>query len=171
MKKNILVLTTGGTIEKSYDEIGGTFENRDHFLSQIIAERLRLPYTDLKVQTLMNKDSLIMNDDDRALIFAALQDWANRVDGIVVLHGTDTMEITAKYCFEQAQSNPLAVPVVFTGAMSPFGFEKSDAMQNMTEALLAVKILSPGIFVVFHNQIFHVPHVRKNREKRTFETI
>jgi len=170
MKKKILVLTTGGTIEKSYDEVSGVFDNKENYLTDVISKRLRLPYADLRFQALMNKDSLLMTDDDRVLIYAALQDWSQRVDGIVVLHGTDTLEMTATYCDSQRKHNPLNnIPVVFTGSMRPFGLEQSDAWQNMTEALLAVKILPPGLYVSFHNEIFQVPNVTKNKELRTFQ--
>ena len=88
---------------------------------------------------------------------------------IVILHGTDTMAITANYCFENIKN--ITVPVVFTGAMVPMGFDDTDATQNVTEALLAAKLLPAGLYISFHNQIFQVPHVQKNKEKRTFEEI
>jgi len=53
--------------------------------------------------------------------------------------------------------------------MKPLGFDDSDAAQNVIEALYAAKILAPGIYISFHNQIFNPPFVRKNRDKRTFE--
>lgn len=167
----ILVLTTGGTIEKSYDESSGQLDNFENYLSEVLKTRLRLPYTQLRYQSLMNKDSLHMTEDDRSLIFAALVDWSSKVDGIVILHGTDTLNLTAKYCVEQIKKTPLAseIPIVFTGAMRPFGFELSDAMQNMTEALIAVKILPAGLYLSFHNQIFTAPNFTKNKDKKTFE--
>jgi L-asparaginase len=44
----------------------------------------------------------------------------------------------------------LQVPIVMTGAMTPLGFEDSDGLQNVTESLLAVRLLAPGIFVAMH---------------------
>ncbi len=169
----ILVLTTGGTIEKSYDESSGQLDNFENYLAEVLKTRLRLPYTQLRFQSLMNKDSLHMTEDDRSLIFAAIMDWSSKVDGIVILHGTDTMDLTAQYCVEQIKKTPLEseVPIVFTGAMRPFGFEQSDAMQNMTEALLATKILPSGLYLSFHNQIFLAPNFVKNKDKKTFEFI
>lgn len=169
----ILVLTTGGTIEKSYDESSGELDNFENYLSDVLKNRLRLPYTQLRYQSLMNKDSLHMTEDDRSLIFAALVDWSPKVDGIVILHGTDTLDLTAKYCVDQIKNTPLAnaIPIVFTGAMRPFGFEQSDAMQNMTEALLAVKILPAGLYLSFHNQIFTAGNFIKNRDKKTFDFL
>lgn len=168
IKTKILVLTTGGTIEKSYDEASGQFDNKDNFLSEVIKARIRAPYSDIKFQTLMNKDSLNMTEIDRTLIYAALNDWSNRVDAIVVLHGTDTMDLSANYCVNQPS---LPIPVIFTGSMRPFGFEQSDALQNMTEALIAAKFLPAGIYLSFHNHIFKAPNFKKNKELKTFEPI
>jgi L-asparaginase len=50
------------------------------------------------------------------------------------------------------------------------GFDDSDALQNVVEALYAAKIVAPGFYISFHNQLFVVPHVTKNRDKRTFES-
>ena len=108
-----------------------------------------------------------MDDADRKLICETIQEDLKKEAPIVVLHGTDTMALTAEYCFERIKN--LSVPVVFTGAMIPMGFDDTDATQNVTEALLAARLLSPGFYISFHNQIFKVPHVQKNKEKRTFE--
>ncbi|TNF00611.1 MAG: asparaginase, partial [Deltaproteobacteria bacterium] len=51
------------------------------------------------------------------------------------------------------------------------GFDDSDARQNVTEALLASKILPAGIYISFHNRIFKVPNVRKNKKLGTFESF
>jgi L-asparaginase len=110
-----------------------------------------------------------MDDEDRALICKTIAEEAKKEAPIVVLHGTDTMSLTADYCYERIKD--LTVPVVFTGAMIPMGFEDTDATQNVTEALLSAKLLTPGFYISFHNRIFHVPHVRKNKDKRTFEEI
>ena len=131
---DVIIITTGGTIEKTYDEFDGSLENRGTFIKNRILSKLRLPYTKLLDQL-------------------GRKPWA--------------MELSAKYCFEQIKNVP--VPVVFTGAMIPMGFEDSDATQNVTEALLSAKLLSPGFYISFHNQIFKVPHVQKNKDNSTFE--
>ena len=165
--KDVLLITTGGTIEKTYDEFDGSLENRGTSIKNRILSKLRLPYTNILVHPLLSKDSLYMDDADRKLICETISEDLKREAPIVVLHGTDTMALTAEYCFERIK-NP-AVPVVFTGAMIPMGFDDTDATQNVTEALLAARLLSPGFYISFHNQIFKVPHVQKNKEKRTFE--
>lgn len=168
-KTRVILITTGGTIDKTYDEGEGTLENRDSLIKQALVARLRLPYTELEVFSIMSKDSLYMTDEDRALICMYMKNQLNRNVPIVVLHGTDTMTHTAEYCFKSI--GEVNVPIVFTGAMKPLGFSDSDAQQNLTEALLAAKLLKPGFYVSFHNRIFNVPNVKKNKDKRTFEEI
>jgi L-asparaginase len=52
--------------------------------------------------------------------------------------------------------------------MKPLGFEDSDGLQNLTESLLAARLLEPGVFVVLHSQIFPIDRVRKDKELKTF---
>jgi L-asparaginase len=168
--RHLYILTTGGTIEKTYDESDGSLENRDSIIRDTILRRLRLPYTSLEVKGLMAKDSLEMDDQDRLIIYNAIRSFEKYGSPIVVLHGTDTMEQTVKVCFEKTKMDgPIKVPVIFTGAMKPLGFESSDADQNIIEALFAAKIVEPGIYITFHGELFKAPHVRKNKAKRTFE--
>ncbi len=166
---DVIIITTGGTIEKTYDEFDGSLENRGTSMKNRILSKLRLPYTNIHVHPLLSKDSLYMDDQDRDLIYKTIELEAQKSAPIVILHGTDTMALSAEYCFDRIKT--LTVPVVFTGAMIPMGFEDTDATQNVTEALLAAKLLPKGIYISFHNQIFEVPFVRKNKEKRTFEAI
>lgn len=167
--QNITIITTGGTIEKTYDEFDGSLENRGTSIKNRILSKLRLPYTNISVVALLSKDSLYMDDFDREMIYNAILEESKKGSPIVVLHGTDTMALTAEFCFKKIKDP--AVPVVFTGAMIPMGFEDTDATQNVTEAMLASKLLLPGFYISFHNQIFKVPNVFKNKEKRTFEVI
>jgi L-asparaginase len=84
----------------------------------------------------------------------------------VIAHGTDTMVETG-LVLQNGLAN-LAVPIVMTGAMTPLGFEASDGLQNLTESLLAARILQPGVWVVMHNQVFPIDRVRKDRDRARF---
>lgn len=165
----ILIITTGGTIEKTYNEFDGSLENRGTSIKNRILSKMRLPYTNIEVHPLLSKDSLYMTDEDRHLIMETLKVKIPLGHPILVLHGTDTMSLTAEFCYRHLPQPQ--VPIVFTGAMIPMGFEDSDAAQNVTEALLAAKLLKPGIYISFHNQIFALPNVRKNKELGTFENF
>ena len=84
---------------------------------------------------------------------------------IVISHGTDTMVETGR--FLEKSFPDLKVPIVLTGAMTPLGFEGSDGLQNLTESLLAARLLAPGVFVVCMGRFFRRP-VRKDKDKATF---
>ena len=119
--------------------------------------------------SVLRKDSLDITETERASLVEAVRLRGKEGAPVVVLHGTDTMVESAARCLKEIP-NPLA-PVVFTGAMSPMGFEDSDAAQNVTEALLAAKLLPAGVYVCFHNRVFQVPNVAKNPRLGTFEVV
>jgi L-asparaginase len=62
----------------------------------------------------------------------------------------------------------LPIPVILTGAMRPLGFEHSDGLQNLTESLLAARLLAPGVYIVIHGQVFPADRTIKDRELGTF---
>ena len=164
---DVVVLTTGGTIEKTYDELDGSLLNRGTFIQNKITSKLRLPYTNIQVTSLFAKDSLNFTDYDRELVVKSVELQLKKNCPVIILHGTDTMAKTAKLAFESFKN--LNVPVIFTGAMKPLGFDDSDALQNVTEALLASRLVDPGVYISFHGRIFPLPNVEKNYEKRTFQ--
>jgi L-asparaginase len=156
----IYVLTTGGTIEKVYSEQSGDVRNLDSKIDRYLG-LLRLPDADIRVVPLMNIDSLNMTDADRDAILRTVTSLLPEKAAILITHGTDTMVETG-LCLQRALPH-LEVPVVMTGAMAPLGFEGSDALQNLTESLLALRLLAPGIYIVSHNQVFPISKVRKDR--------
>lgn len=163
--QRIYLLSTGGTIEKVYSEQSGSVENRAAKLERYL-RMLRLPDADIRTIQLMNKDSLEMTDDDRAEVRDQVAGLLPEGVPIVISHGTDTMVETGLFLERAFQD--LRVPVILTGAMTPLGFEGSDALQNLTESLFAARLLSPGVYVVMHGQVFPVSRVRKDKDKATF---
>jgi L-asparaginase len=163
--QRIYLLSTGGTIEKVYSEQSGAVENRAAKLDRYL-RALRLPDADVRSIQLMNKDSLEMTDADRAEVRDRVAELLPEGAPIVISHGTDTMVETGLF-LERAFPS-LFVPVILTGAMTPLGFEGSDALQNLTESLLAARLLSPGVYVVMHGQVFPVARVRKDKDRATF---
>lgn len=161
----IAILTTGGTIEKTYDETDGSLRNVRSVLQDVLV-RMRLPDLTTRHVFVMSKDSLEMTDDDRAVIIDAVRDALALDDAVVVVHGTDTLSVTGEYLHEHLAA--LAKPVVLTGAMRPFEFRDTDAYQNITEALLACRLLAPGVYCVMHNKALKFPGVMKDRVHRTF---
>ncbi len=162
------VVTTGGTMEKRYVETDGLMQNTESQIPRCLG-RLRLPGTEVTVETLMNKDSLLMEDADRTAIAERVAAAVGRGVPVVVTHGTDTLVESGRAV--AARLPALQVPVVFTGAMTPFGIEGSDAMQNLTEALLATRLLRGGVWLAFHGEMFPIGEVRKDREHSRFVRV
>ena len=163
--QTIYVLTTGGTIEKMYSERAGTVVNDASKIGDYL-DMLRLPDTDVQVVPVMNKDSLEMTAEDRAVLVARMTPLLPAGCPMVITHGTDTMAETGIYI--QRAFPELAVPVILTGAMRPLGFEGSDGLQNLTESLLAARLLAPGVYIVIHGQVFPADRATKDRELGTF---
>lgn len=163
----IHVVTTGGTMEKVYSERSGQVENLGTKIDRYL-QVLRLPDAQVEVTPLMNKDSLEMTEEDRELILAVVKAKIGEAP-VIVTHGTDTMVETGRLL--KARLRDLRYPVILTGAMTPLGFERSDGLQNLTESLLAARILGPGVWIVVHNQVFDVEHARKDRENARFVAL
>ncbi|MEM1331103.1 MAG: asparaginase [Planctomycetota bacterium] len=169
--RSITLITTGGTIEKTYDERSGTLANR-HSVVHRMLRRLRLTDTTVSTVELMHKDSTELTDRDRARIADAVRalgaegDEPTELDGVVILHGTDTLEQTGDLLHRELTE--LRVPVVLTGAMRPFEMIRSDAFQNLTEAVFAAGALPPGVYCVAHGRALRFPGVTKDRGEGTF---
>lgn len=181
--RHLTLITTGGTIEKTFNEATGQLENRGggggpgaSIVDRMI-RRLRLEDTTLNVIELMSKDSLHMTDEDRDRVVEAVrvaggtQDHRTDTTGIVILHGTDTLDKTGERllaaCGGGGKGGP-RVPIVLTGAMRPYEMTRSDALQNLTEAIFAAGVLPAGVYCVAHGRALPFPGVRKDRERGTF---
>jgi len=166
--RHITIITTGGTMEKVYDESAGALVNRHSNIDYILGH-LRLEGTEVSTMELLQKDSLELTDADRGLIVLAVKSALSKheIDGIIILHGTDTLSTTGERILADI-AEPSA-PVILTGAMRPFEMKKSDALQNLTESLFATQLLEPGVYAVFHGRSLRFPGVVKNRDRGTFE--
>lgn len=158
----IKFITTGGTIDKIYFDAMSQFEVGETQVKHILTEGMVA--FDHEIHSLMHKDSLEMNDGDRAQIRDFIvQDGGDRY---VITHGTDTMVDTA---------NALAgIPdkhIVLTGALSPARFKSTDAIFNVGLAVAAVQVVEPGVYIAMSGQVFAAAEVRKNRKENRFERI
>src|SRR5689334_1604351 len=113
----IRIFVTGGTFDKTYDEIRGALSFADTHLQEML--RLGRSRVDVTVHRLMMVDSLDMTDADRALIARSCVDCPE--SRIVITHGTDTMVETARVIAAGVHGKT----VVLTGAMIPYAFGSS----------------------------------------------
>jgi L-asparaginase len=163
----LTILTTGGTIDKTYDEHAQRLRNVRSVLDELLLS-LQVPDLFIRHLAVMSKDSLEMTEEDREIILAAVRDALPTSDAVVVIHGTDTLSQTGEVLYEGLED--LGVPVVLTGAMRPYEFRDSDALQNVTEALLAARLLEPGVYAVMHNRVLRFPGVVKDLERLELKT-
>ena len=110
-------------------------------------------------------DSLEMTIKHRELIASFCKKAKEK--NIVITHGTDTMEKTARYLSKQVTNKT----IVLTGAMVPYKFGSSDGLFNLGSALAFVQTLPPGVYVAMNGKYFHAGKVRKNKQKGIFETV
>ena len=157
----IRVFVTGGTFDKEYNELDGKLYFKDTHLPEMLTlARCKVP---VAVRTLMMVDSLEMTPADRQLIVQ--QCMAAAEERIVVTHGTDTMEVTAKALGEAVREKT----IVLTGAMVPYKFGSSDGLFNLGTALALVQTLPHGVYVAMNGRYFPWDNVRKNRKTGEFE--
>ena len=159
----IRVFVTGGTFDKTYDEIEGTLAFGDTHLPEML--RLGRCHVDVTVRTLMMIDSLSMTAEDRAIIVRnCLTCEESR---IVVTHGTDTMVETAA----ALAAGVTGKTIVLTGAMVPYAVGSSDGLFNLGSALSFAQTLPAGVYVAMNGRHFAWNRVRKNKEAGIFEEI
>ncbi len=164
--KRIALLSTGGTIEKTYNESDGTLANQRSVLDIMLAG-LVLRGVVIDRVSVMNKDSLEMTPSDHARIAAVAAAYVESHDGILITHGTDRLAATGEALVLKLGETP-RVPIVLTGAMRPYELRTTDASQNLTEALLAVQLLAPGVYVCMHDQVLRFPGVVKDGDNMRF---
>lgn len=158
----ILVLTTGGTIDKAYFDALSEYQIVESGIPALIAEaRVALPF---RIMELMRKDSLELTDADRSLIAAAVREAPER--HVVITHGTDTMTETAK-----ALSGIEGKTIVLTGALSPARFAETDAPFNLGMAFATAQVAPPGVWIAMSGQVFDGLKVRKDRAAGKFVAI
>lgn len=155
-----LVVVTGGTFDKEYDELRGTLS----FGKTHLPEMLKLGRCLLKTRVLklMMKDSLHMTDGDRRRILTACQKAPE--SRIVITHGTDTMTATAAMLGRALRGKT----VVLTGAMRPYRVGSSDGLFNLGSAVSFAQALPPGVYVAMNGLVFTWDDVRKDRRKGVF---
>jgi len=162
MISRLLIITTGGTIDKIYFDDKSDYQVGEPQISQIL-NAMHVAF-DFEVQPLMRKDSLHITPEDRLAIRAAIAD--SDASHVLITHGTDTMVETA------AELNGLTDrTIVLTGALNPARFRDSDAIFNIGCAVGAVQCLPPGVYIAMNGKVWNPDHVRKNRRENRFEYV
>lgn len=162
------LIACGGTFDKRYDPLRGELVFTDSQLPEMVTRaRLTVATT---VETLMQIDSLDMQDDDRRRVLAACRRAPE--SAIVIVHGTDTMPETVRLLgpsFASGGVDPKTI--VLTGAMVPYAVAESDALFNLGFACACAQTLPAGVWLAMNGRVHRWDAVRKNREAGVFEAI
>ena len=159
---NLLIVTTGGTIDKVYFDDKSDYQVGEPQIGRIL-EELGVAFR-FRVIPLIRKDSLHIGAADRELLRATIA--AQDEDKVLVTHGTDTMVETAKVL--------ATIPgktIVLTGALNPARFRGSDAEFNIGTAVGAVQSLPAGVYITMNGCIWDPAKVRKNVDANRFEAM
>ncbi|GAM05837.1 asparaginase domain-containing protein [Novosphingobium sp. MBES04] len=158
----ILVVTTGGTIDKHYFDALSEYQITESVMGKLLeTARVAHPF---RVVELLRKDSLELTEEDRDLIAQTI--GAAPETRIVLTHGTDTMTETA-----QALAGIKDKTIVLCGALTPARFAESDAAFNLGMAFATAQTAAPGVWITMSGTVFNGLQVRKDREAGKFVDI
>jgi glutamyl-tRNA(Gln) amidotransferase subunit D len=145
MKPKVIVLTTGGTIEHRSQNGAAVMD----FDSRQLITAVGLTDIDVSFRSIFRKGSMDLVPNDWRLVAAAVAEAvAQHPQGVVILHGTDTLHYTAAAL--AFMLHDLSVPVVLTGSMIPGGDAYSDALPNLRDAVgVAARADFAEVCVVF----------------------
>lgn len=157
--KNILLLSTGGTIActPTAEGLVPTLSAADivAFVPEI-ADICRFDAI-----TVFNLDSSNIQPEEWLTIAHAVAGHLSSYDGVVILHGTDTMAYTASMLSFMLRS--LDKPVIITGSQLPMTDPATDAKANLLHAFLTAVAGPGGVFIVFDGKIIKGTRVTKMR--------
>ena len=159
--KKLLIVTTGGTIDKIYFDDMSDYQIGEPLIGQIL-KQLQVGFK-FKVNALMRKDSLHVTDEDRLKIREEIA--ANDASHVLITHGTDSMVKTALVLADIPGKT-----MVLTGALNPARFRDSDAVFNIGCAVGALHALPQGVWIAMNGCIWDPRKVQKNRAKNRFES-
>lgn len=158
----LCIVTTGGTIDKTYFDEKSDFQVGDPQIGAIL-EALGVNFR-FYVIPLLRKDSLHIDDSDRALVRDTIAAQDSR--HVLVTHGTDSMVATAS-----ALTSIVGKVIVLTGALNPARFSGTDAVFNIGTAVGAVQSLADGVYIAMSGRIWDPARVRKNVDANRFEPL
>ena len=156
----LLVLTTGGSIDKTYSAAESSFVIGVPAVRRVLTDASVT--LEIEVRELFRRDSLDISEDDRQAIAAEIR--RSDFKRVVVTHGTDSIVETARF-LEPSDGRT----IVLTGAMRPADFRKTDAEFNLGAALAAVQILPAGVYIVMNGRILTPVNTLKNPDLEIFE--
>jgi L-asparaginase len=160
---NLLIINTGGTFNKRYNPLSGELEvdQEGSAVKTLLGKWL---CDEIETVNIIGKDSLQMTSQDRFELLLSI----NQTDKekIIIIHGTDTMHITAEYLAESELENK---QIVLTGAMVPYSIDPVEATANFAAAMGFLANLSEsGVYISMNGWVGHYRSLRKDTKAGRF---
>lgn len=149
MMKHILLINTGGTFSSRPSENGLAPELSSKEIGSLLGGYD--PGLEIHAEDYCSLDSSNITPEDWSSLALRIGRDAGRFDGVVLIHGTDTMAYTASMLTFMLRNIP--IPVVLTGSQLPLGVPMSDAADNLRCALQMAGCGRGGVFVAFDRKI------------------
>ena len=169
MPKKILVLHTGGTISMQADASGAVVTSSDNPMNHVSN-----PLEGIQVHSLdfFNLPSPHIKPKHMLALYQKIKEEAANYDGVVITHGTDTLEETAYFLDTMEVPH---MPIVLTGAMRSSNELGSDGVYNYLSALRVAsddRAADKGVLVVMNDEIHAAKYVTKTHTTNvgTFQT-
>lgn len=149
VSRRILILNTGGTLSSVMKENGiapglSTLDMQKEL--HIVSGD-----TNLQIEDFCSLDSANIFPEDWSLLAKRISDVRNEYDGIVVIHGTDTLAYTSSML--SFMLNNINIPVVITGSQLSIKDPIADAMENLRCAIHMAASGVSGVFVAFNRKV------------------
>jgi len=160
-RKKILLISTGGTFNKTYNPKNGELEiDKNSAALQTIASKWLCEF---EILNIIGKDSLEITNHDRLELLSTIHQ--SSYQSIIIIHGTDTMDVTAEYLAEAE----LEKTIVITGAMVPYSLDATEATANLASAYGYIHTLEKnGVFIAMNGIMDNFEKVKKNRKEGKF---
>jgi len=192
----ILIINTGGTFNKEYNEITGELIIKQNETKiQEILTQCKISNKGYELIGTIYKDSLQINKQDREKLLQLILNKIkkDKFSKIIIVHGTDTINKTAQYIYQKLNSiinNELfhKIDIVLTAAMKPYSINNIEATGNfmLSYGFLKNKILKEEttiytkkyknnrnvkVYIAMHGLVNTFGKIKKNYEKGIFEEI
>ncbi len=144
--RKILIISTGGTFNKIYNPLNGelVIDEESKAVEEIASKWL----CEFEIINIIGKDSLHITNQDRLLLLATIN--LSKHDDIIVIHGTDTMDITAEYLAD----GDLDKRIVLTGSMVPYSIDPVESTANLASAFGYLQTLTDDNIYIAMNGVF-----------------
>ncbi|EQB35638.1 asparaginase [Sulfurimonas hongkongensis] len=160
----MLILNSGGTFNKIYNSKNGELEIP--YNNEVIEKILQSADFDYSLAGVVYKDSLDMDMSDRKMLASIIMESVD--NSFIIVHGTDTMDITAEFLSEIFEDRK----IILTGAMRPFEVDNIEATLNLGMAIGFLKAKPQnGVYICMNGLVELSKNIVKNRSLGKFELV